>query len=333
MKNLEQQGVRKKWLMDRKRIANNGRDWIETHDPKNRAEMQNYAVTGALPERDPAYGPPPEVNPPHQRWEHGHWLSMYGAMRGFEMELHSLEVGRFDTTRAVHAFAAKYTDQMISLNTFYLFPKRFEGSFLHSGGLGDVPYIALGMVIGCCEQAITIAKLLIALAQRGYFIWLGAKPCRLFILELFADYLGEPPLPVQGRSLGYPTYLQLAKSWRTRDPQAIAPLCLAACDLHTHQAYKQPDGERGEFDNLQWIYTPIEVLLLFKLRQLIGLENPVLDHPLMNTAFGVLPEETAFEPDELVKALRARMVMDGFDEAAIVKRILDDEYADARRKP
>lgn len=334
MKNLEQQGVRKKWLTDRKRIANNGRDWIETHDPRNRKFMQDYAETGAMPVPNPEYGPPPVVYPPLQRWEsHTYqWLSMYGAMRGFEMEVHSPDTGHFDMAGAVHVFAAMYTYEMIDLNKRYLFPKRFDGRFLDGGEFLYLPYVALGMVIGCREQATTIAKLFIALAQRGYFRRLGAWPCRFFILQLIADYLGEPQFPVQGRSLGYPTYIQLMDTWRVPDPQALAPLCLAACDLHTHHAYKQPDGEPGEFDNMEWIYTPIEILLLFKLRQLIGLENPVLDHPLMNTALGVLPEETAFEPDELVKAVRARMVVDGFDEAAIVKRILNDEYAAARRK-
>lgn len=334
MKNLEQQGVRNKWQTDRKRIVNNGRDWVETHDPWNRKLMQDYANSGLVPPDDPTYGPLPVVDPPLQCWElhTDQWLSMYGAMRGFETESHSLEAWRFDTTRAAHAFVVMYTYEMINLNRCYLFPKRFKGRFLDGGELLHVPYVALGMVIGCREQAITIAKLFIALAQRGYFRCLGTWPCRLFILQLLADYLGEPQLPVQGRSLGYPTYMQLAESWRAPDPQAVASLCLAVCDLHTHQAYKQPDGEPGEFTSLQWIYTPIEILLLFKLRQSIGLENPVLDHPLMNTPLGVLPEETAFEPDELVKAVRARMVMDGFDEATIVKRILNDEYADARRK-
>jgi hypothetical protein len=63
---------------------------------------------------------------------------------------------------------------------------------------------------------------------------------------------------------------------------------------------------------------PIEILLVFKLRSLIGLQNPHLEHPIMDTAFGILPPEIGFQPDLLTARVRARMSQDGYDEAEIV---------------
>ena len=71
-----------------------------------------------------------------------------------------------------------------------------------------------------------------------------------------------------------------------------------------------------------WARTPIEILLLFKLRQLIGLQNPVLDHPLMNSPLGVLPSEVVFEPDDIIRRVRDRMREDGYDEMEIYTKFM-----------
>ena len=325
MKNMEKQGICKKWQTGRKQIVNNGLDWINTHDLSNLKLMKQYADTGVKPEF-PEFGAPPD--PPLQRWEFrlDDCLAMYGQMRCFEMEIRSLDSEHFDVTCATNAFAAIYTYEFINLNRRYLFPQRFDGRFLDWGELDHVPYVALGMLLGRHEQAATIARLFLVLARMHYFKELGESPCRFFILQLMTVYLGEPLLPFLGRTLSYPTYMQLLNAWRTPDLNELTPLCLTVCDLHTHHVFNQPDGLPGDFDDFLWRNTPIEILLLFKLRQLIGLENPVLDHPLMNTVLGVLPEEKPFEPDELINRLRARMETDGYDEVAIAKRILTNEY-------
>jgi hypothetical protein len=63
---------------------------------------------------------------------------------------------------------------------------------------------------------------------------------------------------------------------------------LAACDAF--------DVFR-EFSNGTWSRTPLAILLVFKLRGLLGLRNPELDHPLMNSVLGKLPPDHQFVPD------------------------------------
>ncbi|NHZ63443.1 hypothetical protein [Massilia genomosp. 1] len=114
----------------------------------------------------------------------------------------------------------------------------------------------------------------------------------------------------------------LFDAWRTPDPASLVDLCIAVCDIHTLRSLPYGRGEfLYEFSEMQRV--PIEILLMFKLRQMLGLDNPVIDHPLMSTALGALPQEVAFAPDELITRVRARMVSEGFDEAAIVALMTD----------
>ena len=50
-----------------------------------------------------------------------------------------------------------------------------------------------------------------------------------------------------------------------------------------------------EFESLHWTRTPFEILLVMKLRQKLGLQNPDLDHPLLGERLDVHAGEPAFE--------------------------------------
>ena len=102
----------------------------------------------------------------------------------------------------------------------------------------------------------------------------------------------------------------------TSRPRRAKNIALAACDFHTHRFKIGKGKDFYEFENGDWTRTPFEILLVFKLRQKLGLKNPKLDHPLMNTALGELPPEVPFEP-MIGYAGAARMVREGYDEDTI----------------
>lgn len=326
MKNLERQGVAPKWQKDQAKIARNGKEWVDAQAPNVKGILERYVDSGALPNDDGE--PPADVLPQLQRWEFDLpiELSTYCYTHLFEMEQNSLRSNNFDTGNASRGFWAGYFAELVDANKAYLYPQRFNGRFRGLNFGEGVLIAALGLLIGHRQRAETLARLLVKLANVPGYIRVNGYPTRLFCLRLFADFLGEPLVPATGRYLGYPSYEALFEVWRNPDPQVLVKLCTVICDLHTHHGYKQEDGESGDFSNLKWIYFPIEILLVFKLRQLLGLENPVIDHPLMNTPLGRLPEETPDEPDTLVQSVVARMRTEGFDEQEIIKRILDDEY-------
>ncbi len=139
-----------------------------------------------------------------------------------------------------------------------------------------------------------------------------------FIVRLMADYFGETPVVLIGYPAEEPVFNALFANWRTSDLVQLSALCLAACDLRTHYS------RDGELENGEFEWFPIELMLLFKLRANLGLLNPKLDHPLMNTELGVLPTvlDTTLEYDPVLAAVRERMIRDGYDEAAIARMVL-----------
>jgi hypothetical protein len=109
------------------------------------------------------------------------------------------------------------------------------------------------------------------------------------LLRLVFDWQGWPR-----QSDGEPLFAALLAHWRTPDADALAPLLLAVCDRHTHQAVKN-DADSGA------TYYPFETLAVLRLRVLHGLKNPPLDHTLISTPLGALPEATEPYTDELLE--------------------------------
>jgi hypothetical protein len=68
-----------------------------------------------------------------------------------------------------------------------------------------------------------------------------------------------------------PSYETLVRDWRNPDPQAIVEPIIAACNRHTNEC--RYDSTRGawDFGDDAMMRSPIEILLLYRLRELIGL--------------------------------------------------------------
>jgi hypothetical protein len=127
-----------------------------------------------------------------------------------------------------------------------------------------------------------------------------------FILRLIGNWQGWPQRKGPSCAFDEPIFNALVEHWRTSDPDDLAPLLLAACDRHTHQA--RPDSNRAFFDLPRpgMEYDPFEILAVLKLRDMHGLPNPTLDHPLMNTPLGQLPPSVPPYSDELLEGVLAR---------------------------
>ncbi|WP_167758596.1 hypothetical protein [Zemynaea arenosa] len=128
---------------------------------------------------------------------------------------------------------------------------------------------------------------------------------QLFALRLLDQWFesGRDKYPPQAHS--EPLFEALLAHWRHPDPEALAPLMLAACDRHTQvsMAKGSPDLERDEY----W-YDPYEIVLVLHLRKELGLANPALDHPIMNTPLGGLRTPAPAYREPLLDAVAARFV-------------------------
>lgn len=127
-----------------------------------------------------------------------------------------------------------------------------------------------------------------------------------FVLRLIADWQGWPRRDWQKWVFDEPIFNALIEHWRTPDPNALQPLLIAACDRHTHESKPGGSASGDDISNDAFWYDPFEVLAVMKLRQLQGLQNPVLDHMLMNTVLGKLPEPVVPYSDALLEGVIAR---------------------------
>lgn len=134
------------------------------------------------------------------------------------------------------------------------------------------------------------------------------RRAHVLMLRLFADWRSD------GLSRDWPSwafdvsaYNEILNRWRDPNPGVLAPWLLAACDRHTHEGRYDSSKTSYDFGDYRITRTPIEILFVLRLRELIGLSNPRLNHPLMSAPFDELPEaQPVFRPDELMLATLKR---------------------------
>lgn len=134
------------------------------------------------------------------------------------------------------------------------------------------------------------------------------RRAQAFMLRLFASWVGDADHAWPAYAYDEPIYEALLQHWRTPDPAALVPCLLAACDRHTHQAGRDTLTKFYDFST-EWDLgrVPVEILLLFRLREWEGLANPLLDHPLMAAPYHQLPPPQPVPPlDELMQGVVKR---------------------------
>lgn len=318
---LERPGIDLTWQRKWKTRCRNGAEWISINGASSISALEYYANKGE-PAPNPYYSPGMIVYPDPQPeiWEDTFItrpLQTYGQMRLLEFEMRAVNEKKWDSDLAQRAFSSFFTGQMAetSAGCKHMLRRAGQRPLLDMGG---VHFSAFGILIGNHEQAFRLAQLYVKSHHRQW-LWLAEKyyPISNFIVRVIADYLDQPALHLEGGALKEPVHNRLFEVWRKDDLDGLAEACLAACDVHTHQCKINKAHQFYDFSGMNWLRTPIGVMLVFKLRQMLGLANPVLDHPLMNTPLGVLPEEVPFKPDDLIARVRQRMELDGYDENRI----------------
>lgn len=326
MSSIERPGINPIWLSNWKSLARSNKRIQASNGPENIQDLEYYALHGVTSDGlrcKPAEQP---VILPYRNWERylEMYLTTYAHYLIWSFEPKCIAEQRFDTDMAMCAFAAMYPSQIIGLRRCVLSPRRFPGRTLHNMGFDALAYTALGVIVGCREQAFRLARMQLAGYRKGFYDDnRDHYPAYHFLLRILNDHFGEPPLPLRGEAAQHPVFNALYEVWREPDPQTLVPVVLAACDEHTRRySGVGPSCLYREFDD--FMRTPVPILLLFKLRDMHGLANPQIDHPLMTTALGALPPEVAFAPDDLIGRVSARMMQDGYDEDAIAAEVFAD---------
>jgi hypothetical protein len=310
-------GVNERWEKAWKAALRNNKQWFENYWTLNQKEMADYVQTGVVLA---LYASPP-VTPPVEPWEKPRFFPIAAKLRLWSWQRTGVEEGRWNAQAATSAFMAHYLETAIERYRVAMAKVR-EPDLRPIASL-DMPFTALGFVVGQRERAELAARLHLHGFREGRFEPRMLGPLSAFMLRLLAEYFDQEPITETGKLplakkkdvAPYPVLQQLLEAWSTPDPAVLAPRLVAACDVHTHQSV-QSGYEIGIPD---WMRTPIAVLLVLKLRELRGLANPAIDHPLTATVVGRLPDASTLAPaDEMLLAVEARMRADGFDEKKVL---------------
>jgi hypothetical protein len=258
------------------------------------------------------------ATPVAENWESSYVSSNLRSLANREVlrfELSGLE-GLTDAYAAMRSYYYAHTADLIELYRHAMFPVRF-GRSRQALSAANVSFVALGIVVGCEDSAVRLARCQISAWRKTEFNGQTKFPIAHFMLRILADHLNEQPLSDVEQTSDSVAFDELFRVWRNDDLETLTPAIITACDIHTRRCKVAKPPHMHEFDNGMWTRTPIEILLLYKLRQLNGLENPVVNHPLMNTALGTLPLSARFEPDDLFTRVLARMHKDGYSEQRV----------------
>ena len=77
-----------------------------------------------------------------------------------------------------------------------------------------------------------------------------------------------------------------------QQPDAIHSVVVEACDFHLSRSKENTDRESYEFADPVYAIYPVEILFFMRVRELLGLRNAEIDHPLLNSPLGKLPVES-----------------------------------------
>jgi hypothetical protein len=107
---------------------------------------------------------------------------------------------------------------------------------------------------------------------------------------------------------------ELLKVWRSEDEAEVAKAVKAAADLHTMRSADLDEDQSYEFADEEYRVWPVEILAVYRLRESLGLKNPEVKHPLLDSPLGKLPPpgEAPMDPllEQVLKKLKREIKMD-----------------------
>lgn len=158
------------------------------------------------------------------------------------------------------------------------------------------------LTLGCMKEARELCDLISWCDVQGCYDKVDKTSFHCWILRICGEYWDLPFTDKIEKS----ALADLAEHWRLEDLSAHDDQLIWMCDYYTHRTgWKGEDY--GEFTNSLHTRTPCIVLAWFRLRESLGLKNPIIDHPLMKPRHAQLPPAWSFYDDEVIQKMLARL--------------------------
>lgn len=210
--------------------------------------------------------------------------------------------------------------ELYSLSNFLVeseFPAKF-GRNLRMYGLGsNVGYLALAAAVGAMEVVERWTPLVMEAVRRGYVLDANYRGMLHFILRLWCAARGV--VYPDGEYPRYEVAEGVLRIWNTPDTELLGAWLVQLCNQHTRLSASR---DFMDFAN-EFSHFPVEVLMLFRLREQIELPNPVVDHPIMKFSWSRLWPVQAALPDEMLAGVYRRLEHDeGITVAGLYRMLL-----------
>lgn len=240
---------------------------------------------------------------------------------GRDMEFEAIAVA-LEGGAWVSALARPIAYRLFSNKLNYFWHENFRLLYRESGRVLNMFDTNLAIVdmgfaflLGWYEEALLMGYIVhAALNRKHYFLLQYENEHRrgqAFMARLFADWRGDVAHKWPEYAYDEPVYNGLLERWRDPDPETLVPWLVAACELHTHQTGRESSTIFYDFSDYTLARTPVEILMLFRLRQINGLKNPQLNHPLLVSPFDQLPDAQQLYPsDDLMDGTLRRVRQD-----------------------
>jgi hypothetical protein len=172
--------------------------------------------------------------------------------------------------------------------------------------------MAHAFILGWHEPAVFHGYLTHAALNQDYQLRISYQQdhrrAHAFLLRLFASWRNDGVghcFPEWAYTV--PVYEELLKRWRLASADELGPLIERACEHHLSEARMDTSREKFDFGDDCISLVPLEILMIFRLREIERLQVPRVKHPLLATPFDRLPPPSAVpEPDEFMRGTRAR---------------------------
>lgn len=208
------------------------------------------------------------------------------------------------------------------------YPIRFGRQPELRAQMASVAFIGVGMWLGKTQEALNLARLLNKSCENNWFIH-SQYPIFKFMLNLTNSYLKQG---LQNENSLYPLdtpHNELLAYWSTSDLDLLSELVISACNFHTHQNQTNKPKKWFEFSNGSFSTWPVEINLLFRLREISGLTNPIIDHPIMNTALGQNLDKLDPLQDELLEKIIHKLESEGFNLTKVLDAVLKSKGSES----
>ena len=148
--------------------------------------------------------------------------------------------------------------------------------------------LAKAFALGLVDEGEAIGRDSFMGLQDGRFYGLDTNRLTPFVVSVFARWK-DIALPQEFPFAIPDGYQELLLDLRA-DSDQLRPAIVKACDFHLSRSKEHTDDETFEFAHPVDAIYPVEILFVLRVRQLLGLDNPDVDHPLLNSPLGKLPE-------------------------------------------